>query len=42
MNLATLLFVSKIAWFVLRYGVYPLLLYQPALGIVMVGLMVLH
>ena len=36
MNITSILFASKLIWFALRYLIYPLLWYQPLMGVLMV------
>ena len=35
MNLMPILFASKLIWFALRYLIYPLLWYQPLMGVLL-------
>ena len=41
MNMSTLMLTAKIAWLILRYGVFPIMMYQPTIAL-LIGLIMFH
>ena len=41
-NVSTLMLTAKIAWLVLRYGVFPMMVYQPTIAALLIGLIMFH